>query len=718
MVPFLGLSQGHSIDSLQKILPSLKGEARIDVLNELGFEYSNPYFSKSKYVRTDSALFYTLQAQKESLHINYTRGIGKAFQNLGMVEEEYGDYIKAEYFTRLAIPILEKANLQTELHRAWIALGHCFFHQGKYNEAIEMLQQELPYYQTVEDNETISMIFIMLGLNRTSQGYSVKAFENFQRSFSIQKKSNGILSILYSPERKADLYLGAGDTANALLYYRKVAANAKEHHVVLDYSSLIMSTIYTLQKQYDSAIFCLKKNMLFVQSSDEDSSFKKRELMLDAIDILPLYLLVGYFDSVIKYGKEPLKSLTSGRDIDNILPVLRDVTKAYVMKSAYKEALQYANQLLTFAAQAGARPFIRDAYLFLSEIFREQHKIDSAYKYQLQYSALNDSLGKDNYASRLAVFDAISKMKIEEENYKNQVKITEEKNKIKIELVSKEKQLQFYVFITAIVLIGLFTTSILRNYRLKRKKDHLQLMMTEANIVVEEQKREHEVAQLHQQKTELEMQALRAQMNPHFIFNCLSSINRFILINKTEEASDYLTKFSRLIRMALHNSEKSLITLESELEALRLYLDLERLRFKNAFNYSITFINTIDINTVYIPPMLIQPFAENAIWHGLMHKKGIGNLEIQLCANDKILTCAIIDNGIGRNMATVLNSRSAEKNKSMGIAITTGRLALLNKSKNEAAVFNIEDLMDEHGKGCGTKVVLTMPFKDLSEVVN
>ncbi|MGZ8552255.1 MAG: sensor histidine kinase, partial [Chitinophagaceae bacterium] len=207
------------------------------------------------------------------------------------------------------------------------------------------------------------------------------------------------------------------------------------------------------------------------------------------------------------------------------------------------------------------------------------------------------------------------------------------------------------------------------------------------------------------------------QMNPHFIFNCLSSINRYILINKTEEASDYLTKFSRLIRMALHNSEKTYITLENELEALRLYLDLERLRFKNAFNYSITFINTIDTNAVYIPPMLIQPFAENAIWHGLMHKKGTGCLEIRLCAEDKTLTCVIMDNGIGRSMAASLNSRSAEKNKSMGVEITAGRLALLNKSKNEAAVFNIEDLTDDDGNGCGTKVILTMPYSDLTEVV-
>jgi hypothetical protein len=100
-----------------------------------------------------------------------------------------------------------------------------------------------------------------------------------------------------------------------------------------------------------------------------------------------------------------------------------------------------------------------------------------------------------------------------------------------------------------------------------------------------------------------------------------------------------------------------------------------------------------------------------------MHKKGIGCLEIQLYAEDKTLTCAIIDNGVGRNMAAAVNSRSAEKNKSMGVEITAGRLALLNKSKNEAAVFNIEDLTDDDGKGCGTKVILTIPYSELTEVV-
>jgi len=281
----------------------------------------------------------------------------------------------------------------------------------------------------------------------------------------------------------------------------------------------------------------------------------------------------------------------------------------------------------------------------------------------------------------------------------------------------KQTSLQKKTLLAGIVIIFILGFILFRNILLKRKNEASTRRIVENDLQLQKLESKKVKAEFQQQTTELEMQALRAQMNPHFIFNCLSSINRFILVNKIEEASDYLTKFSRLIRMVLHNSEKPLIALESELEALRLYLDLERLRFKNAFNYSITFINTIDINAVYIPPMLIQPFAENAIWHGLMHKKSVGCLEIQLCAEGKALTCTIIDNGIGRNMAASFNSRSAEKNKSMGVEITAGRLALLNKSRAQAAVFNIVDLMDDEGNGCGTKVVLTIPYKELTEVI-
>jgi ligand-binding sensor domain-containing protein len=206
---------------------------------------------------------------------------------------------------------------------------------------------------------------------------------------------------------------------------------------------------------------------------------------------------------------------------------------------------------------------------------------------------------------------------------------------------------------------------------------------------------------------ELEMQALRAQMNPHFIFNCLSSINSFVLKNQTETASDYLTKFSRLIRTVLNNSKKSLISLEEEMDMLRLYIDMEKLRFNDGFVYSIEMDGVVDAGGILIPPLLFQPFVENAIWHGLMHKKEKGRLEIHLGMDGNMLICSIADNGVGRAFAAGVNdhSDSARKLKSMGIQITGQRLALVNGEGGRCG-FEIKDLYDEGGNAAGTRVVL------------
>ena len=215
---------------------------------------------------------------------------------------------------------------------------------------------------------------------------------------------------------------------------------------------------------------------------------------------------------------------------------------------------------------------------------------------------------------------------------------------------------------------------------------------------------------------ELEMQALRAQMNPHFIFNCLSSINRFVLMNETEAASDYLTKFSKLIRTVLNNSKKSLIALEDEIEMLKLYLDMEKLRFQDGFEYNVSVNNDVEVQNIFIPPLLFQPFAENAVWHGLMHKKEKGLLRIRLSVKDKILSFEIEDNGIGRGAADAVKSKSAEKNKSLGLQITKDRLALINGYTNEKTFFEIEDLHDENGNASGTKVILKIKYSETTGV--
>jgi LytS/YehU family sensor histidine kinase len=147
---------------------------------------------------------------------------------------------------------------------------------------------------------------------------------------------------------------------------------------------------------------------------------------------------------------------------------------------------------------------------------------------------------------------------------------------------------------------------------------------------------------------------------------------------------------------------------------LGLYLDMEKLRFKNSFDYNITFADSIDLDNVFIPPLLLQPFAENAIWHGLMYKQGLGHLDISLSAEKKLLTCIIADDGIGRTKAAAFKTRSTEKQKSMGLKITKDRLAFLNQNIHEHG-FIIEDIIDDKGEEAGTRVILKMHYKDLKE---
>jgi ligand-binding sensor domain-containing protein len=210
---------------------------------------------------------------------------------------------------------------------------------------------------------------------------------------------------------------------------------------------------------------------------------------------------------------------------------------------------------------------------------------------------------------------------------------------------------------------------------------------------------------------EVEMQALRAQMNPHFMFNSLNSINNFILKNDADNASGYLTKFSRLMRLILDNSRSEWVLLENELKALELYIELEAVRFDNAFAYTIEVAKDISLETVMMPPLLIQPYVENAIWHGLLHhKQPGGKLDIRLWKNNDTLYIEIEDNGVGRDEAKRLKSKTATKQKSHGMKITAERMDIVNKVYNVGAGVTITDL-NNNGKQTGTRVLITLKYQ-------
>ncbi len=223
------------------------------------------------------------------------------------------------------------------------------------------------------------------------------------------------------------------------------------------------------------------------------------------------------------------------------------------------------------------------------------------------------------------------------------------------------------------------------------------------------EKREEEKTELQNKIASTELKALRAQMNPHFIFNAINSVQYFMTSNDPESSQKYLSKFAKLIRYVMDNSKPASIPLEMELEALKLYIDLEALRFENRFEYRINVDKDIDINYVQIPSMLIQPYVENAIWHGLMHKKGDGKLDITIKMQDTILTCIIEDNGIGRERSKEIKAtESATYHKSFGMSLTKERLEIISRLNNINPRINVIDLY-ENGIATGTKVEISIP---------
>jgi two-component sensor histidine kinase len=211
--------------------------------------------------------------------------------------------------------------------------------------------------------------------------------------------------------------------------------------------------------------------------------------------------------------------------------------------------------------------------------------------------------------------------------------------------------------------------------------------------------------------SKVELKALRSQMNPHFIFNSLNSIQHYIFNSKSDEAIKYLSKFARLVRIILNNSEKPTVTVGEDLEALKLYLELEQMRFEDKFDYEITVDPSVDIDYDIMPPLLMQPYVENAILHGLNPMSEKGKLMIRLDSKNNFLICTIIDNGIGREKAAeIKRTMPFSKHRSLGMKITEERLKILNEINSSRLSVNICDLKDENGMPAGTKVELFVPL--------
>ena len=248
-------------------------------------------------------------------------------------------------------------------------------------------------------------------------------------------------------------------------------------------------------------------------------------------------------------------------------------------------------------------------------------------------------------------------------------------------------------------------------------QQHLQILTTIATLMAARlvsiesmediRRKKEEINKVNEQMAQLELASLRSQMNPHFIFNSLNSVQKYIWENKEEDAAEYLAKFAKLMRAILENSRKSLIPLKEEMDVLKIYIELEHRRSNGQFDYSIKTDEILNQEATMIPPMLMQPFIENAIWHGLNKKQAKGNLWVVVQKQADKLVCIIDDDGVGRQSKT---QTLAEEKKSLGIEITQQRIARLMETTKQEASIMIYD-KKENGLATGTTVTITLPLQ-------
>ena len=689
-------------DSLEKVLQTAKDTQRVNTLNLLARR--NLYMSQRGPVDSGAEVL-TEEALRLATALNYERGIGNACLNKGIMASGKGSFANALPYLRTATYLSRKTGDRFALAASYDFTSICYQMKGESRTAIRYSDSAVRLYRQLGDTVTAVWSMISMGNAYFMLGDYPNAYKTEQTAYQLTPERDTTLktvTLFYL----INLYLGAElpelalEQVNKILAYFPGEAIQKKVNTSHQVGSALIlgGEAYLQLGRVDSA---LKIAAIVGEPVNYDNVFHQMFLGRLAIVRHQYHKALGYLEGALVLARKSDQPIFLSR-------IARELARAYLGLGEYQKAIVHAEEALRTAEKIDALLEMANAAATLAEIYDGLKDYNKAYYYSKLQRSLTDSLMPESYKRKLSLVQVQNELAIQ----KGQAELLAKESQLKEQRLKRESLMR-NLLLGGFALFVVMSLIVFRNITLKRKNEKLRL---NHKLQLQQFESEHTTARLQKHAAELEMQALRAQMNPHFIFNCLNAINHFILKNETETASDFLTKFSRLIRLVLQSSAHKYISLHDELETLKLYIGLERVRFRNHFTYSLRCHPSVDVESVQIPPMLLQPFVENAIWHGLMHRAEGGLLTIDIEEQGTMLQCIIEDNGIGREKAARLKSKSASYKKSMGLEITTSRLQMLHTGRGETASVQIIDLQDEQGEAAGTRVVLRIPVK-LAEAV-
>ena len=597
-------------------------------------------------------------------------GIARAYYKMGIAYDKQDNFIKSNSYLNRALSVAKEIKSSKAIAVITNYLASNYSEQGRQGDAIELYKQSYDLFITLNDSAAAAAVYMNIGTEYLDMSMYEKALEYEIQALKMKEQVGDSLNIAYFYQSVGELFklLGMYDKwkeyllkANELLdnpYYADIKtrtailkdlAGLKEKDGDYEAALILYEKLFSISQE---AGYVRGMNVAY---SNMSNVFKAQKRYSKAIDVA-------------------IKSYNMSLKEQNVMVIVNRCNKVgniYLAINNGVDAGVWFNRSLDIAA--GKYP---DEMIGSYHGLYEAEKLSGNYKAATnnieKYNILKDSIENASVKKRVTELETIYQT---EKNH-IEIKNLNQQNKIQRQKLSFQKLLLWSVAVIALFMIAVVVLTLMQQ-RLKSRNKEVML----------------------QQKL------LRSQMNPHFIFNSLGAIQNFMYQNENRKASFYLGSFSSLMRAILVHSRDELITLEEEIKTLSNYLELQKMRL--GFNYEVTCDDSIDDEFTLIPPMLIQPFVENAIKHGVAEMSDKGSITVAFSKNGDILKIVVDDNGVGIN-STEKNSN--ENHKSLALEIFKERISLLSTNNRNQIAYNIIDKNETNLNETGTTVIVELPI--------
>lgn len=709
ILPLTISSQNAKIDSLKTELQNhqQKDSTRVNILNALAFSHFSrdmpktleyldeadavaevTNFKKGKarsiYIRGitevvqsnySQALRYWTESLKLYENIGYKKGVATCYDAMGIAYKRKGDVRKSISYYKKAIKIGKEIG-SDGLSATLLNLGAAYEYLGEFSESISYLKQALSIAKIDKNEQGIAYSLNNLGIVYDHQGNYPLALEHYKESLYINEKLEDSIGIASNLVNIGIIYKIQKHYDKAMKYYEKSLEINERINNKREISSTLNSigSIHMENGDYKNA---LKHYIDALNISKQISSNSETPYILNNIG--EIYSKLKDYNIANRYFIEAKKISKEIENKETLCESYIGLAETYVNQKVYDSALSNVQKAKKISKKSGFLNCQKDASEILSEIYKATGNYKKAFSSHQQFKILNDSLFNKENIEKITQLEYEYKYRQQLDSLSiNELKLTKT---IKATSQDLEKSQRNYLWATiGVLLLSILLGTFFFYQKLKNAKTKTQ------NAVMEQK-------------------LLRSQMTPHFIFNSLSVLQGMILNKEEKKSVHYLSKFSKLLRLTLENSRDKTVSLLQELTAVQEYLTLQNLE-NDAYKCTILVEDSIDVPAFEIPPMLIQPFVENAIEHAFINQAEDRKIDIRLTYADKKLICSIADNGVGINFKS--QSKNGNKN-SLATTITSERLEVISKDFNMEGSVTIEDQQQFNEQG--TLVTLVIPYK-------